>query len=49
MWLFLQPSFPQIFKQLVQKCMLASDLLETWRAQCLLGFTEGLANESSVQ
>jgi len=31
MWLFFQPSFPQISKQLLQKCILAADFLETWR------------------
>lgn len=44
MWLFFQPSFPQVFKQLLQKYIPAAEPSED-----LEELTEGLTNDSSVQ
>lgn len=49
MWLFFQPSFPQIFKQLLQKCILAADLLETWRDSQKGSLMTLLCSELSAQ
>lgn len=49
MWLFFQPSFPQIFKQLLQKCILAADLLETWNDSQKGSLMTLLCSELSAQ
>lgn len=48
MWLFFQPSFPQIFKQLLQKCILAADL-ETWNDSQKGSLMTLLCSELSAQ
>lgn len=49
MWLFFQPSFPQIFKQLLQKYILAADLLETWNDSQKGSLMTLLCSELSAQ
>lgn len=49
MWLFFQPSFLQIFKQLPQKCILAADLLETWNGSQKGSLMTLLCGELSAQ
>lgn len=49
MWLFFQPTFPQIFKQLLQNCILAADLLETWNDSQKGSLMTLLCSELSAQ